>query len=159
MTIRFANITDIENILSLEEEIYKTHLNKRPDLIDETKRLFNYNSIKYRIENDNGKIFLLEDENYKIIGYCITMLNEIINHQVFKDMKSLLIEDLYIDEKHRRKGLGKKLFEEVKKYGKEKNVNFIELDVWEFNQNAKSFYEYLGMKTRTNRMELMILRR
>ena len=154
MIIRFANIMDIDEILILEEQVFKLHSNKRSDLIDETKRFFDYDLLKSRIESNSGKIFLVEDENSKIIGYCITELNELKNHQVFKDMRNLEIEDFCIDEKYRRKGIGKVLFEEVIKYGKAKNVKFIELDVWEFNQNAKLFYEYLGMNIRANKMEL-----
>jgi ribosomal protein S18 acetylase RimI-like enzyme len=158
MIIRPANITDIDKILVLEEQIFRLHSRARPDWVDETKRLFNYDFMKNCIDSDSGKIFLAEDESSNIIGYCATYIKEIINHQVFRDMRNLEIEDLCIDEKYRGKGIGKKLFEEVVKYGKENGVKFIELSVWEFNQNAKKFYEHLGMKTKTktNRMELNI---
>ena len=156
MIIRFANIKDIDEILILEEQIFKLHSNNRSDWIDETKRLFDYDIIKNRIESDYGKIFLVEDENRNVIGYCITEINEFKNHKIFRDMKILLIEDLCINENYREMGIGKKLFEEVMKYGKEKKIKFIELDVWEFNQNAKLFYEHLGMKIKMIRMELNI---
>jgi ribosomal protein S18 acetylase RimI-like enzyme len=156
MIIRFANTEDIDKILALEEQIYKLHLKKRPDWIDETKRLFNYDVLKNRIESGAGKIFLVENKKSKIIGYCITRIYEITNHPVFKDTNTLDIEDFFIVKKYRRKGIGKKLFKEVIKYGKEKKIKFIELDVWDFNQNAKLFYKHLGMKTKLQRLELNI---
>jgi ribosomal protein S18 acetylase RimI-like enzyme len=156
MIIRTANTTDIDNILVLEEQIFRLHSKARPDWVDETKRLFDHDFMKNCIESDNGKIFLAEDERSNIIGYCVTYIREIINHQVFRDMRNLEIEDLCIDEKHRGGGIGKKLFEEVIKHGKENGIKFIELSVWEFNQNAKIFYEHVGMKTKTHRMELNI---
>jgi len=156
MSIRFAEIADIERVLILEEQAFRIHLDKRPDLIDMTKRLFDYNSLRERIESDSGKIFLFVDEDNKIIGYCITEFKELNNHQILKNMRILEVVDLCIDEKFRRKGIGKMLFEEVSKYGKEKSVKFIELDVWNFNKNAQLFYEDVGMKVKTIRMELDI---
>jgi ribosomal protein S18 acetylase RimI-like enzyme len=32
-------------------------------------------------------------------------------------------------------------------------ADFIELGVWDFNKNAKEFYEHLGMNVRMDRME------
>jgi len=71
-------------------------------------------------------------------------------------MKNIEIDDLCVDEKYRKKGIGKRLFEEVKTYSKENGINFIELMVWEFNENARKFYENMGMKIRINRMEYKI---
>jgi ribosomal protein S18 acetylase RimI-like enzyme len=107
------------------------------------------------MEEENCRVFVAEEEN-NIIGYCVIQINEIKNHFIFHDMKSIEIMDFCVDEKYRRKGIGKKLFETVKNLAKENNVNYIELGVWEFNQNAKKFYEQMGMKTRISRMELKV---
>lgn len=155
MNIRTANLVDIEKILFLEEQVFQLHSKKRPDWIDCKKRPNNYDFIKNIIESNSGKIFIAEYEN-EIIGHCIISIREIKNHPMFFDMKNIEIEDLCVDEKYRKKGVGKKLFEEVKMYSKEIGIKYIELSVWEFNKNAITFYENLGMKTRIKRMELKI---
>jgi diamine N-acetyltransferase len=155
MNIRTANTIDIDKILLLEEKIFNFHLNARPDWVDEKKRLFTYEFMKKTIESKTGKIFIAEDDR-KIIAYCIVNLKEIKNHQVFLDMVNIEIEDIYVDEQYRKKGVGNKLFTEVKKYAKEEGVKFIELSVWGFNKNAINFYEHLGMNIRICRMELKI---
>jgi ribosomal protein S18 acetylase RimI-like enzyme len=71
-------------------------------------------------------------------------------------MLNIEIENLIIDEKYRKKGIGKLLFEEVKNYAKEANAKYIELNVWEFNKIAINFYNRLGMKKRINRMEYKV---
>lgn len=40
------------------------------------------------------------------------------------------------------------------KYGKSNEVKTFELGVWEFNQDGIAFYEKIGLKTKTRRMEL-----
>jgi len=153
MNIRTADIIDIDKILLLEEQIFHFHLKARPDWVDDKKRLFNYEFMKKTIESKTGKIFIAEDGS-KIIGYCIVNLKEIKNHQVFLDMINIEIEDIYVDEQNRKKGVGNKLFTETKKYAKKRDAEFIELSVWGFNQNAIKFYEHLGMNIRICRMEL-----
>ena len=153
MNIRTANISDIDKILILEEQVFKLHYNARPDLIDKEKSPNSYEFLRKCIESDNGKIFIAEiDEN--IIGHCIINIKEIKNHHIYFDMMNIEIDDMCIDEKHRKKGIGKKLFEEVIKFSKEKGIKRLELGVWEFNENAIKFYECLGMKTKYRRMEL-----
>jgi diamine N-acetyltransferase len=153
MNIRIANLMDIEKILFLENQVFELHSKARPDWIG--KNPLTYDSIKNIIESNNGKIFIAEDNN-EIIGHCIINIREIKNHHMFHDMKNIEIDDLCVDEKHRKKGIGKKLFEKVKTYSKENGINFIELMVWEFNENARKFYENMGMKIRINRMEYKI---
>jgi ribosomal protein S18 acetylase RimI-like enzyme len=155
MNIRIANTGDIEKILILEEQILELHSKTRTDWIDSKKRPFNYEFLKNCIESNNGQIFIAENEN-KIIGHCILNINEIKNHNMFYDMLNIEIKDICIDEKYRNKGIGKKIFEKIKEFAKEKDAKFIELSVWEFNQNAIKFYEHLGMKTRLRKMELKI---
>jgi ribosomal protein S18 acetylase RimI-like enzyme len=154
MEIRTANIMDIEKILHLEKQIIELHMNARPDWFG-GKSPLNHDFIKSIIEGDNGIIFVAETEN-EIIGYCFASIHEIKNHDVFHDMKYVEIDDLCVDEKCRQKGIGRKLFEKVKIFAKEREAKIIELSVWEFNQNAIKFYENLGMKTRINKMELKI---
>jgi len=153
MNIRTANLTDIEKILFLENQVFELHSKARPDWIG--KNPLTYDSIKNTIESNNGKIFIAEDNN-EIIGHCIINIREIKNHHMFNDMKNIEIDDLCVDEKYRKKGIGKKLFEEVKTYSKQNGINFIELMVWEFNENARKFYENMGMKVRITRMEYKI---
>jgi len=153
MTIRIANIKDIDKILELEDQIFQLHFKARPDWIERNPK--NYEYRKRTIESNNSKIFLAE-ENNEIIGFCIINISETKNHHMYYDMINIEIDNICIDENYRQKGIGKKLFEEVKKFAKEKGAKFIELSVWEFNKNAIDFYEHLGMKTRIRKMELKV---
>ena len=155
MEIRTANCTDIDKILLLVEQIAKFHSDARPDWIDGKKMPVNYEFIEKCLENNNWRIFVAEEENI-IAGFCVVQINEIKEHCILYDMTNIEIQDLCVDERYRKKGIGKKLFENVKLFAKEKNAKFIELSVWEFNQNAKKFYEHLEMKTKINRMELRV---
>ena len=153
MIIRTAGIMDIDKILSLEDQVFELHARMRPDWIG--KKPMNYDYLKSRIEDKNVKIFVAEDNN-EIIGHCFISIRETKNHHMYHDMVNIEIDNLCVDENYRKKGVGKNLFEEVKIYSKNIGAKFIELSVWDFNQNARQFYEHLGMKTRIRKMEFKI---
>ena len=67
-------------------------------------------------------------------------------NQYCYEIKYLSIEDFGVDESHRNKGIGSKLFNYCKEYAKGKGLNDIKLNVWDFNKNAFKFYEKLGFK-------------
>lgn len=54
------------------------------------------------------------------------------------------IEDVYVHEKHRREGIGKKLMEEVVALAKEKNCYKIIACSRESREEVHEFYENLG---------------
>jgi len=150
MNIRLAEINDIENIMNLQLQTYEIHSKARPDWFK--KNPINHDYIKNMIEAKDSDIFIAE-ENDKIIGYCIIYIRKYKDHEIFEDMENIEIDEMCISENFRKKGIGKKLFEKVKSFGKEINAKSIELMVWDFNKDATYFYEKLGMRTRIKRME------
>ena len=58
----------------------------------------------------------------------------------------MYIEDIYVEEEYRAMGIGKELYQHVQKIAKNKGCKRIELMVWEFNKNALTFYQCMGMK-------------
>ena len=56
--------------------------------------------------------------------------------------KILYVSAVYVDEKHRRKGLGKMLIEEMERRAKLLGANMIRLDT--FNWQGKEFYLAMG---------------
>jgi ribosomal protein S18 acetylase RimI-like enzyme len=153
MNIRIAKLDDLEKIIHLEEQIFKLHSEGRPDWIDNNKIGFNTEYYKSIIENPDKGIVFVAEENNNIIGHCIVIIYEIKEHFLMKDMKNINIEDLCIEREYQKKGIGRKLFEEAIKYGRNIKANILELGVWDFNKNAVDFYEHLGMKTRLRKME------
>jgi len=130
------------------------HLNARPDMI-KSKMPFDRDYFESSLNDVNVKIFVYE-ENGEILGYCITKKWGYNNHHLFYDMTILNINDMCVDEKARGKNIGRQLFNRAKDYAKEIGAAKIELSVWNFNKNARQFYEHLGMKERISRMEIII---
>lgn len=92
----------------------------------------NAKSGDYKIE------LLIEVETNNIIGFCIAYSKKVNGK----------IEVLFVDEEHRRTGLGVKLMSSAMEWFKENNINEIELTVV-YGNEAVSFYEKLGFYPRS----------
>src|SRR5580658_5951546 len=62
------------------------------------------------------------------------------------------IEEVVVSSHHRRLGVGKALMQRVEGWARDRKVDQIELIVWEFNDEARKFYESLGYTTSYRRM-------
>lgn len=151
--IREATSSDFDAIAALEKQVFIMHFESRPDIIN--KNPFNQEYYDKCLEDEHMKMFVFE-ENGSIIGYCKTVTQHYEEHPVFNDMTVLEINSMCVDEKARGKHVGRRLFDKAKAYAQEIKAARLELTVWNFNKNAREFYEHLGMTTRTLRMELGI---
>tara|TARA_Y100000817_G_scaffold57947_2_gene42916 strand:- start:2005 stop:2457 length:453 start_codon:yes stop_codon:yes gene_type:complete len=135
MIIRKGVKKDIPQVLDLIKEL--AEFENAPDQVTNTIE---------RLENDGFgnqpvyDLFVAESEN-KIIGMAITYFR----YSTWKG-KNLYIEDLIINEKFRREGIGLKVFEELKKFAKNTSCVGISLQVLDWNKIGINFYKKLNMK-------------
>jgi len=87
-------------------------------------------------------ISILAQERGEIIGCCFVSMLE---RSGMAHMKSAYIDLLVVDEKHRRKGVGRAIFREVQRRAKKIGAKRIDLMVWSHNQLAESAYQSYGM--------------
>lgn len=112
--------------------------------------------MKVKLKNPDQFIYIAEDGNSEIIGYVFAMFLRCRNHFAYRDFDYFYIDDLCVDEKHRRQGVGKVLFEKCREQAKKLNCHHMDLGVYEFNSEAAAFYESCGMKTKLRKMEFIL---
>ncbi|MDU4938097.1 MAG: GNAT family N-acetyltransferase [Clostridium sp.] len=84
---------------------------------------------------------------------CMASIKEVSNQPVLKDRRVGHLDVLCVDEMYRKRGIGKKLCDEIIFRLREKGVVSLELMVWSFNKEAINFYESIGMVERNKVME------
>jgi len=113
---------DIVNIIELNEQ--------QVEQIEEKLTAFDDRFIPQKLE---GSIQIGIEENGQIVAgldACITTF------------KILYVSTMFVEEAYRRRGLGKRLMEEMEKRAMAMGVNTIRLDT--FSWQGKEFYEALG---------------
>lgn len=96
--------------------------------------------------------FVARDENNNIAGY-VTMFYAYYTWVG----KSLYMDDLYVCEKYRGKGVGTSLINKVISVAKEEKCNRLRWQVSNWNKPAIKFYESLGAKIDSTEMNCDII--
>ena len=76
----------------------------------------------------------------KIVGFALFFFN----YSTWKGRKGLYLEDLFVSEGFRGRGIGKALMLFLAKVAKLQGCSRFEWSVLKWNQSAISFYEHLG---------------
>ncbi len=136
--IRKAIYSDIPKIEELLEDIHDLHFMARPDIFKEGVSKFNEDEIKKLIDNEYTPIYIYE-ENGKVLAYAFISYMFQCN-KMLEIRKYIFIEDLCVDKNHRSEGIGRALMDYIYNLAKEKEMDYVRLNVWNFNEKALKFY-------------------
>ena len=152
--IRKANKGDFKEIHELVMLVHKIHVENRSDIYKDIDPL-DINTFEEEILNENN-IYLVAEYNKEIIGICFAEFKNVLNNKIMKDQKIIHISDICVKKENQKKGIGKKLYNEILNLAKKSGIDSIELMVWGFNNNAINFYKSIGMKIKSIRFEKKI---
>ena len=152
MEIRKANINEVEQIANIMKQIMDLHTKSRPDMfkIKTSKQI--EGEVLEALKDDNRIVLVAIEEN-KIYGVLICKIKYVNSHINLKDSKSLWIDELGVDEKYKKRGIGKMLMQEAEKIAKENKCERLELNCWNFNEVALEFYKKQGIQDQRIIME------
>lgn len=133
INIRNAKIEDSELILSLIKDL--AEFEKLSDSV-----VASVDDIRQNVFGENKFIYVLIAEyDNQPVGFALFFHN----FSTFVGKPGIYLEDLYVKEEYRNKGIGKKLLQEIAKIAVEKGCGRFEWSVLTWNP-ARKFYEYLG---------------
>jgi len=129
MLVRSANLSDVPAIhgLIVELAVYERAPNA---VINTVESLQNDLFIEHRCA-----AIIAEDQN-QIVGFAFYFFG----YSTWKG-KTLYLEDLYVKEANRVKGIGQALFNALLEVAKKENVRRMDWQVLEWNQPAIEFYK------------------
>lgn len=156
MNIRRAESRDIPRILELLSQVLEVHAVIRPDLFVSGTRKYTEAELKEIIQDDLRPIFVAEDLDGTIMGYCFCILQDVSHSNNLRDSKTLYMDDLCVDEHYRRRNVGKALCEYAAAFGRQQGCYDMTLNVWEGNDAAMNFYRKMGFGARKVIMEKML---
>lgn len=155
MVIRFAKEDELEKINVLRKQVNDLHVEGKPDVFKPgfNEELQNY---VYYIFKDPEQKIVVADKDGEICGFAIL-------HHIYKPENPFMkvrdfldIDEFCVDEKHRREGIATAMVEFIKNFAIDQGYHRLELNMWEFNQDALAFYEAAGFETFRRYMEMFI---
>jgi GNAT superfamily N-acetyltransferase len=155
MVIRFAKEDELDRINVLRKQVNDLHVEGKPDVFKPgfNEELKNY---VYYIFKDPEQKIVVADKDGEICGFAIL-------HHIYKPENPFMkvrdfldIDEFCVDEKHRREGIATAMVEFIKNFAIDQGYHRLELNMWEFNQDALAFYEAAGFETFRRYMEMFI---
>lgn len=155
MQIRFAKKEDLEQINELRKQVNDLHVKGKPEIFkpgfsDELREYI------YDIFRDAQKkiIVCVSDGNI----CALAVLHHIIRPETpyMFERDYLDIDEFCVDEAFRRRGIGARMIDFIRDFAKSEGFERIELNMWEFNQDALAFYEAVGFSTCRRYMEMKL---
>ena len=146
---------ELERINVLRKQVNDLHVEGKPDVFKPgfNEELQNY---VYYIFKDPEQKIVVADKDGEICGFAIL-------HHIYKPENPFMkvrdfldIDEFCVDEKHRREGIATDMVEFIKNFAIDQGYHRLELNMWEFNQDALAFYEAAGFETFRRYMEMFI---
>jgi ribosomal protein S18 acetylase RimI-like enzyme len=88
----------------------------------------------------------------RVVGVALVLLRSTPDFPVFVPAKFGLIDNLVVAPEFRRLGMGRALAAAAVEWAKKRGAAWLELGVYEFNDEARRFYEELGYTTLTRKL-------
>ena len=154
--VRRAEIADIPRILELLIQVDMVHHNGRPDIFKGPATKYNEEELRAIIVDDQAPVFVWTDETDIPMGHAFCIHKQITDDHVLKDIKTLYIDDICVDEAARGRHIGKDLYDHVIEYARKSGCYNVTLNVWSCNPGAQRFYEAMGLVPQRIGMEKIL---
>ncbi len=153
--IRKAEFSDIPQLAKLLKELNDKHIEIAPD---------SYRAPFFGYYELSVESFLTDDERFSVFAeeldgkLCSYAVVQIIDRERAERVPAriLYVEHFVVGEEFRRQGCGRRLFEFLKAYAEENGCSLIQLGAAAQNSDALKFYESMGMKPRSIKLELKL---
>ncbi len=145
MQIKKLDLTDLNVLQKVSmETFYDTFAdqNTEKNMQDYLSNSYKLETLTEELENKNSFFYFVLNDEDDIMGYLKLNINDAQSEDDFEN--ALEIERIYIRIGFQKQGLGKVLYNIATTKAIQLGKQRIWLGVWEFNQNAKAFYQHLG---------------
>lgn len=135
MKIKRIDVDEISLVADLFDEyriFYKQHLDKAAST----------SFLLQRLSNNESVIFVALDEKNEPVGF--TQLYP--KYSSARLSKNWILNDLYVAESYRKRGIGEQLIRSAIEFGKQTGATFIQLETQAENYTAQSLYKAIGFE-------------
>lgn len=111
--------------------------------------------LKTILDNPENRAYVAVHEN-EVAGYVLLIPIRFPGNAFRKASNTLLIDQLFVDEDFRRKGIATLLLEKSREVAKELQLQRLELNHWTANDSARALFGAFGFRYFNERMELSL---
>jgi diamine N-acetyltransferase len=152
VAVRAATIQDYDALCEIIAEVDALHVAPYPDMFrlapgPARERAY----VEALLADESVGLFVAEVDG-KAVGLIHLIAREVPQHPLLVPRRYVAIEDISVRAGYRRAGIGRTLMAHAEDWARARGIPSIELNVYEFNDGARAFYEELGYRTLSRRM-------
>ncbi len=153
--VRLARENELDRVNELRMQVNALHVAGKPDVFKPGfhEELRNY---VHTIWDDPEQSIVVAEKDGAICGFTVLHHINKPENPFMKERDFLDIDEFCVDEAFRRQGIASEMIAFIRAFAKEKGFHRIELNMWEFNQDALAFYEAAGFQTFRRYMEMFV---
>lgn len=152
MNIRLATQSELQRVNELRAQVSELHAAARPDIFRPGFPPFLADYL-YAIHADERRHILVAERAGEIVAFACLAEIETPEKPHKPARRFIEVDEFGVDERCRRQGIGRAFFEGIRAFATERGYDRIELNMWEFNESARAFYEAIGFATYRRYME------
>jgi len=144
ITIRTAALGDYEEVRALLAEADDLHRTNLPWLfqkpsVEVRPRAF----FEQLLEKEDCVVLVAQTAN-RLVGVATTLLRSAPEFALFINQNWAVLDNIAVASGWRRRGVGTALIRDAERWAQARGASWVELGVYEFNDDARTFYRSLG---------------
>ena len=153
--VRYATREDLSRVNELRKQVNDLHVAGRPDIFKPGFNSVLQNFLYTIFESETMDVIVAEREGV-ICGFACVQYVDKPESPYSYARHFYDVDEFCVDEAFRRQGVATELIAFIKQEAKAKGFDRVELNMWEFNEDARAFYEAVGFTTYRRYMEMEV---
>jgi ribosomal protein S18 acetylase RimI-like enzyme len=152
ISIRQATADDYDSLCELFNQgdaLHRVHL---PHIFQQPKGAARETDYYLGLIADENAALLVAEAGGHLVGYGHAIMRDAPSLALFVPRRYAVVDAVVVDAGFQNQGIGRRLMEEMQPWAIAKGATSIQLNVYEFNETAISFYEGLGYQALSRKM-------
>lgn len=152
ISVRKATADDYNSLCELFDEIDALHRDKLPHIFQKPSGAAREQDYYSGLIADENVALFVAQAGEKLVGFVNAIVRDTPALPVFVPRRYVIVNGIVVKSGFQSRGIGKILMDKMQEWAIARGVTSIELNVYEFNETAISFYERLGYQTLSRKM-------
>ena len=152
ISVRKATSEDYNSLCELFDEIDALHRDSLPHIFHQPSSAAREQDYYLGLVTDENVALFVSEVGEKLVGFVHAIVKDTPDFPVFVPRRYAVVDSIVVKSGFQNHGTGKILMDKMQAWAIAKGATSIELNVYEFNETAISFYERLGYQTSSRKM-------
>jgi len=152
ISARKATADDYNSLCELFNEIDALHCDNLPYIFEKPNGAAREKDYYLGLIADENVALLVAEVGENLVGFVHAIVRDTPAIPVFVLRRYAIVDSIVVKSGFQNHGIGRILMDKMEEWAIAKGATSIELNVYEFNEPAISFYERLGYQTFSRKM-------